>query len=614
MMELSRTMNATLHVFQSYLRRFRLDLFLWWMVSFTTSVMAKVLVASHTGRQTAWFGFFEILALLWIIGRLGWAEAGLATHGGWKQRPLCHRDYLQAQVCFALLVFLPPALFRALVLQSELQLSSTQWKTILLQQWLPAAGVLVLALMTVYFIGHVLRKMPTTRRNTVGRVLLSILLAFLLPTLITLLSTKRAKIASNSGDISETQLDSLRNTLPPDTIILKGGGQRKAAPRPGLRAQLVQRIPLNTGATWTQPGLRFRVQSVYLGKDRLELAYSVVSTSETPPTDHFIFVVRYADHTHALRDRYDIEGRFPGILLFTAYERRNQASFLTPQFLPWNRLDAHQLLQGAELLVYQPVITHEEAEHPQLVNEDESNAFQRQADAAIDAANGQYPPKVQALQTLNILGREALPYVLARHPWNDDAWISTVRPYLIRFTREEDQPELRKQLRRDPRMAEVFILKGWNKEALPELSRFAKERLPLGTMALDLLARQKDPTLTEDLAALAMRLDKGVKGLEPLLRQQPGFDWPKFAREGWRRWKYSNTYANEWWQFAYWAAQEGDASALRRLAEEAARGKKWEGEQLPGLIEGEHTDLLAFLRTNIDRLTFDPATRRYRLP
>ena len=68
---------------------------------------------------------------------------------------------------------------------------------------------------------------------------------------------------------------------------------------------------------------------------------------------------------------------------------------------------------------------------------------------------------------------------------------------------------------------------------------------------------------------------------------------------------------HEFRQPALWAAQEGDFSAFRETAEQAALGEKWEAEQLKGLVTGEHADLLGYLRENIDAMTFDPASRKW---
>ena len=64
-----------------------------------------------------------------------------------------------------------------------------------------------------------------------------------------------------------------------------------------------------------------------------------------------------------------------------------------------------------------------------------------------------------------------------------------------------------------------------------------------------------------------------------------------------------------------WAAQEGEFSAFRELAESLAGVTKWQlsqsGSSLQAIVAGEHPDLIGYLRENIDRMTFDPATRKW---
>lgn len=139
--------------------------------------------------------------------------------------------------------------------------------------------------------------------------------------------------------------------------------------------------------------------------------------------------------------------------------------------------------------------------------------------------------------------------------------------------------------------------------------------MDLGTTrrsAFVLLAKQNDPALAADLAALAIRHNRGIDELAPLLRESAGFDWPAFVTAGRKTRKYGN-YDHQGWLFALWAAELGDRSALRRLAEEAAAGKPWERKQLRVLIPAAPDDLLPFLRQHLADLLHDPATETWRL-
>ena len=149
-------------------------------------------------------------------------------------------------------------------------------------------------------------------------------------------------------------------------------------------------------------------------------------------------------------------------------------------------------------------------------------------------------------------------------------------------------------------MATNIVQKGW-----PLTIRGHRNRKPVE----DLVAL--GATEAPDLAALAHRLDRGIGGLAPALRESAGFDWPGFVREGWKQRKYGY-YEREGWLYAAWAAELGDPSALRRLAERTAEGQKWERDQLTRLIPAAPADLIPFLRQNLAGLTYAPATRIWR--
>jgi hypothetical protein len=205
---------------------------------------------------------------------------------------------------------------------------------------------------------------------------------------------------------------------------------------------------------------------------------------------------------------------------------------------------------------------------------------------------------------------EAIDPILAYHPWPDSAWQEMIRPFLIRHAAAAHKPMLLERLATDARLGSVFIEKGWPADAIPVLRRRAIERLPLDAESLKLLAEQNDPSLTPHLAALAIPL-WGIEKIAPALRECAGFDWPSFVALGWKRHKYLN-YDRQGWHYAGWAAELGDASAMRRLAEEAGTGKKWEKQRLAGLVDSEGEDLSALLQENLDRMTFDAATQKWR--
>ncbi|RYD48486.1 MAG: hypothetical protein EOP85_03440 [Verrucomicrobiaceae bacterium] len=203
-----------------------------------------------------------------------------------------------------------------------------------------------------------------------------------------------------------------------------------------------------------------------------------------------------------------------------------------------------------------------------------------------------------------------MPVVLGYHPWPDAAWKNVIDPFLRQQAIEEDKPALLKRLARDPRLIQLFMDMGWAEDALPVLRQRARDRLPLDAASLALLAGAQDPGLNSDLAALVIRLDKGVEAVAAEYRGNPAFDWRSFASEGWKSRRYGD-YQKEGWLYAGWAAEQGDPTAFRRLAERAALNKKWERDRLTALVPEGREDLIGYLRENIDRMEFDAGKKQW---
>ena len=217
-------------------------------------------------------------------------------------------------------------------------------------------------------------------------------------------------------------------------------------------------------------------------------------------------------------------------------------------------------------------------------------------------------------QSKSLFEPSSLQDLFSRFPWSDSDWQKIARPYLIQHAKIEDRPLLLDRLEFDTRLMSIFIEKGWTAEAMPVLRRLAKERIPMEIECIEWLAKEKDPSMNDDLRMIALGHTQGLGKLEASLKSLPGFDWSGYAKEAWRRMKYSNDWLEprgEFWTIAHWAAQEGDFSAFRHTAEYAARGRKWEADQLKGLVAGEHADMMAYLRENMDGMKYDPVARKW---
>ena len=137
----------------------------------------------------------------------------------------------------------------------------------------------------------------------------------------------------------------------------------------------------------------------------------------------------------------------------------------------------------------------------------------------------------------------------------------------------------------------------------------------MGVECIEELVKEQDASQSADLLAISLQHTKDLDRLEKALHSQPGFDWSAFARESCKRQEYANNCLEprgEFWLIALWAAREGDETAFLCIAEEAARGKKWEREQLTNLVAGEHEDVVGFVREHLGKLRFDPSSRQWK--
>ena len=106
----------------------------------------------------------------------------------------------------------------------------------------------------------------------------------------------------------------------------------------------------------------------------------------------------------------------------------------------------------------------------------------------------------------------------------------------------------------------------------------------------------------------------GLHEVGELLREQPNCNWRAMVLEGWKRRKYGLNTGTETRSFAYWAAQQGEHQALRRLAEFAGRrdetAQRRIAEVLAHLIPPD-ANLIDWLRENVDDLAFAEETAKY---
>jgi hypothetical protein len=342
------------------------------------------------------------------------------------------------------------------------------------------------------------------------------------------------------------------------------------------------------------PSIGFREASSMIVGVRVRMQVRMLVTDPKIPArlERAIPILRYSNGTYATCQDHRRIRNLVRIPLLSANEWVFSGDFISPLSLPEFDGKPEDLLSGLELLFFE-----EDLSKPAVKTEPWRTNFFR---------NEQ--PKAASFHPIT------MEELFSRFPWSDDDWNKTARPFLVMNATKKDLPFLLDRLEMDNRLMSVFGEKGWTADAMPVLRKLADERIPMGIECIEELVKEQDASLSADLMAIALQHTQGLDRLEKALRSQPGFDWPAFAREAWKRQKYSNNWLEprgDFWLIALWAAREGDESAFLRIAEEAARGKKWEKEQLMSLVQGEHEDVVGFVREHLGKLRFNPGSRRW---
>lgn len=568
----------------------------------------------------------ETLLLFWITLRILLAEDGFKTSGGWQCRPVPPASLFGSQVALLALVILLPLILHALVIHRLFQPSPEQWQAFLRGSLFKTLlGWLVFAVALKLFSLLILRPLEGVARKAAW----SVLVIVLVPVLLTALPDRLYRNPNGrggSGEAPKQLAQSIQQLLPDTTEFI--GEWNDSGPKEVPQARLLIRLPLPARSTSAGPGLMLESSSARLEGKRFAvqlslqaLDLSIIGRISNNP----VAVVRYSNGMYGTCLRHRVSQTASAAPFLPTHAYRFEGSFVTPFSLPEHRTAAPDDFRPVEILFFgideklpllpgsldrlpaDPAAPAPPLSIPPPSRQPEFDVAVRELIDSVSSRAG-IPPS--ALGLAKQLPPEAMDPILAYRPWAESAWDTVIRTFLLRHATDAHKPALLDRLALDPQITSLIIEKGWSRDAAEVLRQRAKERLPLDVTSLKLLAVQNDPDLAPDLAALAHRLDRGIGGLAPALRESAGFDWPGFVREGWKQRKYGE-YEREGWLYAVWAAELGDPSALRRLAERTADGQKWEREQLARLIPAAPADLLSFLRQNLARLTHDPATRTW---
>lgn len=612
-------MHPLTHSLITLWRRFR-----WEILGYLALVILSCISNSAESRWVNGVTSLRALGVCWLTFRILLSEAGFSTQGGWRARPLAANSVFMSQILLLLAVVFPGCLAKAVALHHLFHPTPQQWMILLKSSY---SAVVLPWLFFILFLKGFEYLIQRQTQGRARRVLWAGMLALLVPAFILPASKARirdVKQSDISGGYGSYLCPGIQRLLPQATDFIGNWYGHVTVPEVP-QARILARFSFGEGRWDTSAGVRVvSLKSTHEGfRCNVTLDQIAIDPLNLSRLSHAFPVLAYADGSYGTAMSSQItSGDFGGIA--SGVPRcLYQIQFFSPLSLPENRGASPVRFAPTELLFFDedpdlppvavparfPGLGGNPPPVPPLVIPlpRAGPRFDLAVRQLIDSFNDRNQiPEVQSI-LLNGLPREAMPSVLAYHPWSGLAWEKIVRPFLEKYASDEDKSALLQRLASDSRLTRLFIENGWSEEAVPVLRQRASERLSLDAASLALLAEQNDPALGPDIFALAIRLDQGVEALSIKFRQSPAF-----VAAGWKSRKYEN-YGREGWLFACWSAELGDFSGFHRLAEEAASGKEWEAGQLPALVSGEHTDIIGYLRENIDRMKFDPATRRWGL-
>lgn len=629
-------MSTFLRAFKLTFGRFRWEILAYWIFSiglvtgFSTGLLRQPPFPEFGKpfRAPPDWAKLEVLAACWIILRLMFSEPVFRTQGGWRSRPISRDVAVLTPYVVLIAVLLPSLLVRIFFIARETTPAAAQWWRLFRDYFLWGMLLLAVGAMVLRLAGSLLQG---RRKGLAGKIV------FAGTGLLVIGSWFHPKTAGmffntthlHANHVRKGQdrsygdlLPGLREVLPADARLLEPQGAPYKKEVPHTR-EVVRLAPME-GTVARGAGMSVEVTRVSPKGQRveIEMAINLIKSGGMNDLPGGAMLLRFPGEIYSFRQQISDMGTAYPISCFPLGKLRCTGTFSAPMANP----DWDELLPGLEVIIYRqdydsPLITGYDGEMPEEVKVETPRPSPPPLPPGVEGDvvavfndfdfdwHGQ---RRQATRTkADMIPREGIPHVLARHPWSDMAWVDFVKPFLLKHAVESDKEILLERMTTEPRLGEIFIAKGWTKEAMPLLKRFAKERLPMDTTMVKALLEERDPALAADVAALATRLETDAGELEPLLRDYPGLDWQAFVHDGWMRRKYSFRLPGPVHPFPLWAAQLGDPSAFRYVAEKAARGEKGYKEHLASLLGEEHTDPIDYVRINLNAMRFDPVTGKW---
>ena len=601
-----------------YLRRFWLDITLFWMLSSAATWLAWRDPAMQTLSGMA---VLESLALLVASLRILQAEDTFATLGGWQVRPVNARTLRLARWGLFALLLLPPVLVRIAVSVALFAPGPAECWVLAVQVWLPLLGGCLCGAAAAGGVGRASGLMW-------GVIVFSACcgVGYFI---------SRTESNTFSNHLSGSRKGVAINIFRAESRMLKNG-----VPRDFVSTSPLVRLPLRPGAEKFTGGCRVVLTECALssGQARVTVEITVPGNGLRPwkidgtyPNKGLSIYLRFADGTWAgLFDSFFScdHSPLPG---FGVERFRVGGSIGTPLAFPENDQTWEQLAAGAECVIFAREITGTAKgdsspwpplpDVPRTWDPNAPAPVLSPAAATAEAAFAEFSRAAYAGEAYNRranllkkFGPDGFAEAL-RYLWEqcfEDIYRSNIVPMISAHATLEHLPLLLQELEIEPYCIRAFIKKGWQAQALPILRRQLQDGLPLPGESLDILAGEGDIHLAPMLYAAAIRCGEPTAPLLAKLAAHPGIDWPKLVAEAWRYQRF-DVWQRKGWREA--AARMGEKAALRELAgswldKGPNTGTVSRFITLPDAIQ----NIPAWLRANFDRLQWDAGAARWVLP
>lgn len=570
-----------------YWSRFGWEITAFWFVSGANSLL---LARGSASGMTSAMAVLEIVALAWITVRLVLAEDGFKTNGGWQTRPFSTSLRTVFPVVIAAVVVIAPALIRVLI-HRHLFDGVAAWTDYGFVSWLRQVGCwFVFGVLPLKLFGTLILQGVDGRARTAAWATLALILLPITASMGTFFGKRDGYYRQSGANSTRLLAQGIQQEMKGATDFI-GTWNDPAETGEVPAARLLAKVAFDSNASPAGIALLAGSPSLRGSRVIVRIRALLLDPGLAARLKDAVAILKYADGTCATCEMIATSNFGSPLPFFPADDWRFSGDFVSPLSLPEFEGDPRQLTRGLELYFFEPDWDRPLSVDPKRVR------------------NRDGRPEVFPFSPVT------MEELFTQFPWPDNLWRDIALPFLVMNATRKDFPFLLDRLEMDNRLMSVFIEKGWTADAMPVLRKLAKERIPMGIECIEELVKEQDASLSADLMAIALQHTQGLDRLEKALHSQPGFDWPAFAREAWKRQKYSNNWVEprgEFWLIALWAAREGDESAFLRIAEEAARGKKWEKEQLVSLVEGGHEDVVGFVREHLGKFSYEPPTRKWR--